>query len=543
MEPRHVAPALAAVRSVVGAAAFPLPTPGSFAAAADAVVLCAELDDYLVPRLSRLDAPLLCVVGGSTGAGKSTLVNSLVRSPVSPAGALRPTTRAPLLVCHPADGAAFAERAVLPGLARSPQWGERTLRVVTAPVLAAGLALLDAPDIDSVVASNRAMARELFAAGDLWLFVTTAARYADAVPWRILREARDRGTAVAIVLDRVPPEARDDITGDFAGMLAAEDLSGAPLFVLTETVLDRHGMLPELDVVAIKRWLDTVAREEHRRRHVAERTLRGALAAVGPRLDGLARVADEQAGAAAALTGQVRSAYAEAMSDVEERLRSGAMLRGAVYARWQDLLGRGGLDRSLRAAGGLRRSRPAGPEEPGPAFLAELGQAIVNLVVAADGQAAHACRRRWEGGEPGRVLLGADPTLGRPWAGFGDAAHDLLHSWRSWIDQLVADAGQPEELRLPVTVAAVAPPAADITAPGPGPAALRAVLEHPVAAELGEQARGALLVRVGDLLAAEVQRHLAPVVTAGVDAGLAGRLRTVAAELRTARADGLGDVA
>jgi len=37
-----------------------------------------QLDDYLLPRLRRTDAPMLAVVGGPTGAGKSTLVNSLV---------------------------------------------------------------------------------------------------------------------------------------------------------------------------------------------------------------------------------------------------------------------------------------------------------------------------------------------------------------------------------------------------------------------------------------------------------------------------------
>ena len=75
----------------------------------------------------------------------------------------------------------------------------------------AGLAFLDAPDIDSVVDANRALAGQLLAAADLWLFVTTAARYADAVPWELLRTARARGTVIAMVLDRVPPEAADEI--------------------------------------------------------------------------------------------------------------------------------------------------------------------------------------------------------------------------------------------------------------------------------------------------------------------------------------------
>ena len=116
------------------------------------------------------------------------------------------------------------------------------LQVVSAPLLTPGLALLDAPDIDSVVAANRALAQELLAAADLWLFVTTAARYADAVPWGVLRGARDRGTAVAIVLDRVPAEAGDDIAADFARHAApAQELDNTPLFVVAESTLDGTG--------------------------------------------------------------------------------------------------------------------------------------------------------------------------------------------------------------------------------------------------------------------------------------------------------------
>src|SRR5215218_10272080 len=92
------------------------PGVGEARAMRDEVV--AQVDDYLVPRLERMEAPLLMVVGGSTGAGKSTLVNSLVGEDVSPAGVLRPTTRAPVLVCHPDDVPWFEDDRVLPGMSR-----------------------------------------------------------------------------------------------------------------------------------------------------------------------------------------------------------------------------------------------------------------------------------------------------------------------------------------------------------------------------------------------------------------------------------------
>ena len=155
------------------------------------------------------------VVGGSTGAGKSTLVNSLLGETVSPAGVLRPTTLAPVLICHPDDLHWFEDARILPGLARTTggEAAPGSLRLVPSQAQPAGLALLDAPDIDSVVEANRVLARQLLAAADAWLFVTTAARYADAVPWELLHAARDRGTALSLVLDRVPPEALEEVAG------------------------------------------------------------------------------------------------------------------------------------------------------------------------------------------------------------------------------------------------------------------------------------------------------------------------------------------
>ena len=535
--------ALERLRAVVGSATYPCELPTAGSAREGARTLAAQLDDYLIPRLRRIDAPLLAVVGGSTGAGKSTLLNSLVRSPVSAAGVLRPTTRGPVLVCHPADGAWFGGRALLSGLARSNRAGESQLQVVSAPLLRPGLALLDAPDIDSVVAANRELARELLAAADLWLFVTTAARYADAVPWAVLRGARDRGTAVAVVLDRVPPEARDDIAADFARMLREQELGAAPLFVIDESTLDGHGLLGEQAVAPIKTWLDTVASSSSQRRGMTRRTLLGAVEAARARAEALARAADDQTRATAAVAAITREAYGRAMSDVEAHLRGGSALRGEVYARWQEAIADRDLHKALRLATEPRRGRKAADDVPLASRLqAAIAGALAALIVEVDLAAAEETGSRWRSEPVGRELLAADALLGRPWPGFADAAHDLVHGWQTWLrTEALDDAAAVHTAArgdatgatvLLATIAAVAPPLDEIA---DAQTALRAVIANPAAAALGDRARAEFLVRVGDLLAAEVDRRLAAISRLGVGPGLAARLRDSAAEIGVAR--------
>ena len=52
--------------------------------------LIGQVRDHVLPRLADADVPAIVVVGGSTGAGKSTLVNSVLGREVSDAGVLRP---------------------------------------------------------------------------------------------------------------------------------------------------------------------------------------------------------------------------------------------------------------------------------------------------------------------------------------------------------------------------------------------------------------------------------------------------------------------
>ena len=110
---------LTTLRDTLRHARLPLEIPGVEESRHASAEIIDQLDDYVLPRLVQIDAPLLAVVGGSTGAGKSTLVNSLVGVQVSEPGVLRPTTRSPVLVHHPDDAAWFDKQRILPELERT----------------------------------------------------------------------------------------------------------------------------------------------------------------------------------------------------------------------------------------------------------------------------------------------------------------------------------------------------------------------------------------------------------------------------------------
>src|SRR4051794_10383419 len=113
--------ALRALRDRLSDAPLGLAIAGRDDAARAARAVADQIDDYLLPRLRDLDAPLLTVVGGSTGAGKSTLVNSLVGAPVTTAGVLRPPTRSPLPVRARPAVAALSRARGLAGPPRVPR--------------------------------------------------------------------------------------------------------------------------------------------------------------------------------------------------------------------------------------------------------------------------------------------------------------------------------------------------------------------------------------------------------------------------------------
>ncbi|SOC46390.1 Dynamin family protein [Blastococcus aggregatus] len=445
--------ALQALRDLLADAPLHLDVPGRDEASRSARAVVDQIDDYLLPRLGDLDAPLLAVVGGSTGAGKSTLVNSLLGAPVTTAGVLRPTTRAPVLVCSPADRAAFAGDRVLPGLARSTGEGEVTggLRLVVTDALPPGLAVLDAPDVDSVVETNRELAGQLLAAADLWLFVTTAARYADAVPWELLRTAQERGTALAVVLDRVPPEAAAEIADDLGGMLRTAGLEAARLFVVEERPLV-DGLLPEDQVGPLRAWLHGLAADQEQRAAVVRQTLAGALESLGARVDGVAEQVRGQEAAAAALQEAADAAYARACASVSDGVASGALLRGEVLARWQEFVGTGEWMRTLQGHVGRLRDRLTASLTGRPAAGAGLQQALESgvetLLRDAAEEAAERTVTAWRGTPGGPALLaGRHRELEAPSPDFADAAAAQVRDWQGAVLDLVRSEGTDKRTR------------------------------------------------------------------------------------------------
>src|SRR6516164_7903767 len=384
--------AILALRKPIVAAQLPLEAPGVEESREERRKLLGQIDDYLLPRLRESGSPVLVALVGSTGAGKSTLVNSIVGAEVSMTGIRRPTTNSPVLACHPDDVEWFAENVFLPtvprvrqeGLARSGRDGLLVLAAVEG--MPKGVALLDTPDIDSVVRAHRDFAHQFLDASDLWLFMTTAARYADAAVWELLQLARDRGAALGIVLSRVQQPIAPQLVDHFGAMLEANGLSHHQRFLIPETVIT-DGKLPPEASDPIRQWLAEAAHSD-RRVAVLSQTMTGVLDTFPGRIPTLATQVEAQAAAHRELAAAVVSVYRKAVAEIGTATADGSLLRGEVLARWQDFAGTGDLLRALqakRAGGGQSRHRSPARSE---ALRLALRTALESLIISVADRAA-----------------------------------------------------------------------------------------------------------------------------------------------------------
>lgn len=437
-----------ALRRLLDATALPFDLVGADEARSERDGIARQLDDYLLPRLRNIDAPALAVVGGSTGSGKSTIVNSLVGTEVSRAGVLRPTTVSPVLVHHPSAARWFTDDRILPELARvtgGAAEGHGEIALVASEVLPPQLALVDAPDIDSVVDDNRALASQLLDAADLWVFVTTAVRYADAVPWRFLRRAGRRGVEIALVLNRVPPVAADEVRAHLIEMLAAEGLGGAPVFVVEEQPLP-EGRIPAASIEPLRRWIDDLATDQGARAELIRRSVLGTVGEVSTRVDVLARAVEAQTDAITQLGSSVDASFGAARARLADDVRDGTVMRGEVLARWQDLVGTGDLLRMLQSTIGRWRDRLTaaltGRPTAGDRFEGAIESGVQTLLRSRLAEAVEQTASAWRSNPAGVALLReGEDDLTAPSPDLGDRAARMVREWQGALLDLLRAEG------------------------------------------------------------------------------------------------------
>lgn len=557
VSPETLLTALLRLREALSESDLPLDDADMSVARAEREALLGQLDDHILPRLVRLDAPLLAVVGGSTGAGKSTLVNSLLGRAVSPAGVLRPTTRGAVLAHHIDDAAWFGADRLLPDLERVTDAGATLgqLRLTAVDGLPAGLALLDAPDIDSVEAANRRLATQLLRAADLWIFVTTAARYADQVPWEFLRSAAERGASVAIVLDRTAPASLREVGSHLSRMLASRGLGDAPLFSVPETTT-QEGLLPDETVHELRAWLAELAADASARNAVIARTLHGAIGSLPRRSDVVSRARAEQEQVWARLHGAAVAAYADALDAVDAGCADGTLLRGEVLSRWQEFVGTSDLLSGLQERVGRARDRVTkaarGQAAPTQPVESAVGASLHTLIVEHAEAAAERAAAEWARVPAGAALLaGAPAGVGRASAELPAAAERLVRDWQGEVLRLVRTEGATRRstaralalgvngLGIALMVVIFASTAgltgAEIGVAGGtavvGQKVLEAVFGDQAVRRLAARARHDLRDRVGELFAGDRARLLSILDANPVPGGSAEALRLRAREL------------
>jgi hypothetical protein len=457
IDARKLESALLALRDPVVRVPLLLDCPGIGAARAERQQMLSQIDDYLLPRLRQSGAPILISMVGSTGAGKSTLLNSIVGKPVSATGVRRPTTNSPVLACHPDDVGWFAENVFLPTLPRVRQQGlarpgrDGLLVLATSEGMPHGVAVLDTPDIDSVVALHRQFARQFLDASDLWLFVTTARRYADAAVWDLLKDARDRGASLGVVLSRVPPASAQQLTTHFGAMLDANGLSDVERFVIPETTVT-DARLPEAVSEPIRRWLEDTAKRDERKIAILTQTMSGVLDTFKIRADALAAQAQAQLALRAELRSAADAAYTAGLAELDEAIRSGSLLRGEVLARWQDFAGAGDLMLTLETRKGKRQAKRSKRHAALPvraqALKTALHTSLSALAVSMADRAADDAMERWRGSPAGAGLL-AEATDAEQAPGSPESPYATLRKWQGELKWGFPGAGTELAASLP----------------------------------------------------------------------------------------------
>jgi len=464
-EATDIAPMVTALRDlrhVISACSFSLSAQQTDERRAERDHLRREIEG-LVARISSLGSPLLVVVGGTTGSGKSTIVNTLVGRAVSRTGVIRPTTENPVLVVHPVDAHWFSDDRVLSDFVRVELEGRRRqldgddetarLQLIRDEDIPLGLALVDAPDIDSLSARNRKVADALLDAADVWLWCTSAAKYADNESMRYLIRAGARRTALAVALTRVDSEHVDELVGDFRDKLADSAAIEPELFTVeTARVIDER--LPRPAVGGIERWLRELSGPLVRRSR-RRQTIEGALDVMSSDVAGLIGWVKDETATLTVLNEVINRTIAQSRHDFSNALDDGRAMRDEVLQRWNRFAGTSGVlalveragDRAGAWARGLMGSlsgdRAEEEEEVREAVAVDVADLALQLLELASGRIVN----EWGTVPAGSDLLEANAELAESPPDLEARTRKAVDEWQATVVRLVETKGAKRRLR------------------------------------------------------------------------------------------------
>jgi energy-coupling factor transporter ATP-binding protein EcfA2 len=246
---------------------------------------------HLLPRMLGGEVPLVIGVVGPAGSGKSSLVNSLARARLGPAGAVRPGTRWPVF---------WTDVPLTPPV-------ERLRRSLGGVVVAGdrrapdGTIVVDSPPPDVTGPDGMRPVDAILEVADACVFVSSGLRYADAAGWDLLEVVARRHIPAIFVLNKLPddPGIQRTVREDLARRLAGRGLVARPdaemVIGIPSTPIVRSFDGPAPDVVAaLRKELEAIA-DPQARLAVAREGVESGLADVARRLESVRRsIAEER---------------------------------------------------------------------------------------------------------------------------------------------------------------------------------------------------------------------------------------------------------
>ncbi|HSF85021.1 MAG TPA: GTPase [Acidimicrobiia bacterium] len=174
-------------------------------------------------RATQINATLVVAIVGGTGSGKSSLLNAIAGEQVASTGRIRPYTREPMAWVPSVRDTGL--EALLDELEISQRHRHEGM---------SGLALIDMPDVDSVVVEHRAMAEDAMARVDGLLWVLDPEKYHDPLLHDdFLAPLAGYAGQTAFVLNKIDLLDRQEfprVAADVARSLAAAGYADPELF-------------------------------------------------------------------------------------------------------------------------------------------------------------------------------------------------------------------------------------------------------------------------------------------------------------------------